>query len=50
MNCMFFFDDIISDLNHVIIGKYTLRNRRLSLVYKYVRYGWPESITDKDLL
>ena len=27
MNCMFFFDDIISDLNHVIIGKYTLRNR-----------------------
>ena len=50
VNCMFFVDDIVSDLNHVNIGKCTLKDRLLSQVYRYVKYGWPESITDKDLL
>ena len=49
VNCMFFVDDIVSDLNHVNIGKCTLKDRLLSQVYRYVKYGWPESITDKDL-
>ena len=50
VNYMFFVDDIVSDLNHVNIGKCTLKDRLLSQVYRYAKYGWPESITDKDLL
>ena len=50
VNCMFFVDDIVSDLNQVSIDKYTLKDRLLSQVYRYVKYRWPESITDKDLL
>ena len=36
VNCMFFVDDIIFYLNHVNIGKCTLKDRLLSIQMTYI--------------
>ncbi len=50
INCIFFTDDICTNITSEIVSKYTQSDKILSKVFKYLKFGWPTDDHDKDLV
>lgn len=50
INCLFFCEDIGTNITSDIIGKYTQCDKVLSKVFRFIQFGWPTHHLDSELM